>query len=222
LTLQDFTTTSRTTATFPLSIPTASPTCCSHNSDVLCAIRLPPTADFTTIQHSHRCWLSAFVTLLSPSFAPPSCISRHPPPLPRAAPAMMALCLRHPCRQVLHSQVASLDTHHRSHTHGSNGDGSLPSSPSSPRFACFSKLHLSTPTAAPTRAAPTIMALRLRHHRRQVLHPQVAPLGIHHGSHTRGPSDDGPLPSSPLSPSFAFPSCISRHPPPLSHTRPQR
>jgi hypothetical protein len=28
------------------------------------------------------------------------------------------------------------------------------------------------------------------------------------------------LPSSPSSPRFAFPSCISRHPPPLLHTAP--
>lgn len=39
---------------FLLSIPTAPLTCGSHNSDVLCAFRLPPTADFTTIQHSQR------------------------------------------------------------------------------------------------------------------------------------------------------------------------
>jgi hypothetical protein len=189
LTLQDFTTTSRTTTTFHLSIPTASPTCGSHNSN--CAFRLPPTADFTTTWHSQRgsrhhlrcrhprllaptysfndnvllapclptfstdhvfmsrcssspfyqisehlrgprhhlrCrhvvthstrlqrrWPFAFVTLVD-KICTSCCISRHLPPLLHAAPTMMTLCLRYPRRQDLHSQVASPDTHHRSHT----------------------------------------------------------------------------------------------------------
>jgi hypothetical protein len=36
----------------------------------------------------------------------------------------------------------------------------------------------------------------------------------------RGPSAGGSLPSSPSSPRFAFPSCISRHPPPPPHSAP--
>jgi hypothetical protein len=62
---------------------------------------------------------TATTTLSTPTTAPP-----------RAAQTMLTLCFRHPCRQDLHPQVASLDTHvthRRSPTRGSNDDGSLPS-----------------------------------------------------------------------------------------------
>jgi hypothetical protein len=108
----------------------------------------------------------------------PSCTSRHPPPLPHAAPAVMALCLRHHRRQDLHSPAAPLDTHRRSHTRGFSDDGSLPSSPPSPSFAFPSSFSRHPPPLPLPHAAPAVMALCPRHHRRQDLHHLCISLSV--------------------------------------------